>query len=917
MTTTDEKERSPPLSSIPSYLKQGVPVTPDPLSAGANAYQQPKVHTPHWNANSYFAPKPGEQNNSARRPSSPAELAKGVRTGAELLRRLSLTGLSKPDVIADDPQKQYPGLNLSGSIISASFCIPHKVAYRFGGGWSLDSRRGTSALYDNFTHLASKNTPFNHTLVGWVGEIDKPLAASSPEQLTPTPRKPSAQSSIGSHKDPSIPISQASAPIPVDGTKRTNVPNDTLVIPKADREELENLLREDGSGSVVPIWLHDESEKDGDDLKLKNQSRWRRYAEQELYTLFHYKQHAPDDGRAERKWWADYVRLNHLFAKKILSIYKPGDIVWIHDYHLLLLPHFLRQRVPDMYIGLFIHVPFPSSEYLRCLRRRKDILQGCLGATMVGFQSFSYSRHFSSCCQRILGYTADVAGVDAQGLRVFVDVFPIGIDTTAVQKAAYTNPVVEEKSAGIKAMYAGKKIIVGRDRLDSVRGVAQKLQAFEKFLERYPEWRDKVVLIQVTSPTSVEWESESEEHDIANKISDLVSRINGRFGSLSFAPVQHYPQYLSPDEYFALLRIADLALNTSVRDGMNTASLEYIVCQKDHYGPLILSEFSGTAGNLTDALHINPWDLGGVADMINRALTMPPAEKKQLHQKLYEHVTTNTVSKWSNTFVRRLLINLQSVNQNIITPELDRSKVIAQYKRTHRRLFMFDYDGTLTPIVKEPSAAIPSDRILRTVKKLAADPQNAVWIISGRDRDFLAEWMGHIPELGLSAEHGCFMRPPRSETWDNLAAALDMAWQAEAYKIFEYYCDRAQGSWIERKTIAVTWHYRKVQPELGEFMARMAKEELEKSVATKWEVEVMAGKANLEIRPRFLNKGYIVERLLNEYNQKPEFVMSAGDDMTDEGTYPFSAFFLFSKCLHILIQFSYRHVSLPDQSQAS
>ena len=717
-----DKEEPPKYTGHPALnpLNTNVPVTPGVEASGASWNTQDRTQTPSWNAGSYFSSTPGET--KSKHPDSPTDVARGARSGADLLRRLSLSGLSKPDILAVDPRQSYPNLKLSGNIISACFCIPHKLSFRFGGGWDMQTRRGMSALYDSFSHLASPNTPFNHTLVGWVGEIDSVITPDSPDILTPpkpesTSTNPSSRSSIGGSWEQSRPINQASAPIPIDGKRNgLSFPSDTMVIPKADQEELERLLLDDAGDRVVPIWLFDESEKEGDTLKLRDQSRWRKYAEHELYTLFHYKQHAPDDGRAERRWWADYVRLNHLFAKKILSIYRPGDIVWIHDYHLLLVPHILRQRISDMYIGLFIHIPFPSSEYLRCLPRRKDILIGCLGASMIGFQSFSYSRHFASCCQRILGYPADVAGVDAQGIRVFVDVFPIGIDATAVQKAAYTNPVVEEKMAAIRQLYAGKKIIVGRDRLDSVRGVSQKLQAFEMFLERYPEWRNKVVLIQVTSPTSVEWEKEDSEFAIANKVSDLVSRINGKYGSLSFAPVQHYPQYLSRDEYFALLRLSDAALNTSVRDGMNTASLEYIVCQKGHYGPLILSEFSGTAGNLTNAMHINPWDLRGVADMINHALTMSSSEKRDLHQKLYDHVTTHTVSNWSNTFIRRLLINLQSVTQAVLTPELDRAKLFAQYNNTHRRLFMFDYDGTLTPIVKEPSAAIPSDRVLSTIK---------------------------------------------------------------------------------------------------------------------------------------------------------------------------------------------------------
>ena len=178
-----------------------------------------------------------------------------------------------------------------------------------------------------------------------------------------------------------------------------------------------------------------------------------------------------------------------------------------------------------------------------------------------------------------MGFDSNAAGVDAYGAHVAVDVFPIGIDARSIQKAAFGAPDIEKTVEGIRKLYAGRKIIVGRDRLDSVRGVAQKLQAFEIFLERYPEWRDKVVLIQVTRPTSVEEEKEDPDNKIAGQITNLVSTINGRFGSLSFAPVQYYPQYLSQREYFALLRVADVGLITTVRDGMNTTSLEYIVCQ--------------------------------------------------------------------------------------------------------------------------------------------------------------------------------------------------------------------------------------------------------------------------------------------------------------------------------------------------
>lgn len=660
-------------------------------------------------------------------------------------------------------------------------------------------------------------------------------------------------------------------------------------ISKADRERLEKQLLRDRVGKVVPVWLADSMEDGTDDIVLKDQSRWRRFAEHELYTLFHYKQHEPTDGRRERKWWADYYRMNQIFADRILEVYTPGDIIWIHDYHLCLLPSLLRHRLPNIYIGFFLHIPFPSSEFMRCLSRRKEILNGVLGANMIGFQSYSYSRHFSSCCTRILGFESSSAGVDAYGAHVAVDVFPIGIDAAAVAKIAYGDPNIEAIISRIREQYAGQKIIVGRDRLDTVRGVAQKLMAFEMFLERYPSWRGKVVLIQVTSPTSIEEEKEDAGHKISNKVSDLVARINGLYGGLEYTPVFHFPQYLSRDEYFALLRVADVGLITSVRDGMNTTSLEYVVCQKDGHGPVILSEFSGTAGSLTSAIHINPWDLGGVAAAINDALTMPPAKKLNQHSKMYKHVVTNTAQLWTKNYLRRLLMNLTSFDQSQATPVLDKAQLLTQYRKAKKRLFMFDYDGTLTPIVKDPQEAIPTDRVIRTVKTLASDPRNAVWIISGRDQAFLNEWMGHISELGLSAEHGSFIRQPRSDDWENLTEKIDMSWQADVIKIFQHYTERTQGSFIERKRIALTWHFRRADPEYGAFQARECKKHLENTVAKKWDVEVMNGKANLEVRPKFVNKGEIAKRLVNEYGvgegKALEFVLCLGDDFTDEGNF--------------------------------
>jgi trehalose 6-phosphate synthase/phosphatase len=649
---------------------------------------------------------------------------------------------------------------------------------------SLNSRRGTSALFDSFTNLSSDKTPWNHTLVGWTGEI------TPAEDLTPPDTPPTTTVSRA-------PLNKNSAPIPLDGfTKPVEPPQaEGLWISREDQSRLEHQLAHDKNGRTVPVWLFDDTEgiKGTEGICVKDQARWRRFAEHELYTLFHYKQNEPTNCRGERTSWADYYKMNQKFADRILQIYRPGDIVMIHDYHLLLLPSILRQKIPHTYIAFFLHIPFPSSEFLRCLPRRKDVLEGVLGANLIGFQAYSYSRHFVSCCTRILGFPSDIAGVDAYGAKVTVGVFPIGIDAAHVERLAFDGGLIDDQAKKLRKLYEGKKIIVGRDRLDSVRGVAQKLMAFERFLEMYPEWREKVVLIQVTSPTSVEEEKEDSRNKIANKVSELVAKINGMYGSLGFSPVQHYPQYLSQQEYLALLRAADIGLITSVRDGMNTTSLEYVVCQRDSHGPLILSEFSGTAGSLRDAIHINPWDLTGVAQQINSALTMSEEKKMVMHHSLYQHVTNKNVQNWSNVILKRLLTILSSHNATISTPLLDKATLLTQYRTAKKRLFMFDYDGTLTPIVKDPAAAIPSDRVIRTLRALASDHRNAVWVISGRDQEFLGQYLGHIQELGFSAEHGSFMRHPGHSDWENLAEKFDMGWQKEVMECFQKYTEKTPG----------------------------------------------------------------------------------------------------------------------------
>lgn len=727
--------------------------------------------------------------------------------------------------LIQSPSQAAERLNLSGRVINVLSNLPHAVVHTGDQQFDIRHRRGNSALYSALSFI-KQQTEWESLVVAWTGEIE-----------TTT--------------DPA-----------------DNIPQDDVEdLTPEKMDELEGKLQAASKeyGEVHPVWLLG-----------KNQSRWREYAESIIWPILHYIQGEPTDGRQEKEWWCDYVTLNEAYAEKIISIYKPGDIIWIHDYYLFLLPQILRMKLPSAYIGVFLHSPFPSSEYFRCLPKRKELLEGVLGANLVACQSYAFARHFISSCARLLGVETAPTYISAYGIHVTVDTIPIGIDTVAVEKDAF-EPSVDEKVKALRMLYPDRKIIIGRDRLDSVRGVVQKLYAFEMFLNLYPEWIEKVVLIQVTSPAY------ANTAKTEKKISEMVAHINGKYGGLHFAPVQHFPRHIARDEYFALLRVADLGLITSVRDGMNTTSLEFVVCQKESNSPLVLSEFTGTAGTLVDAMQVNPWDSVGVAHTIHQCLQQDKSQNAAIEKKLYNTVTVNTVQNWVHRFLSRIVRNLESHDQTHMTPTLDRALLFHKYTNAQRRLFLFDYDGTLTPIVRDPAAAIPTARLHNTLLKLTSDPRNTVWIISGRDGEFLDKWLGDNKQIGFSAEHGCFIKPVGSTEWTNLAEQVDMSWQEGVKEVFNYYTERTQGSSIEYKRAALTWHYRRADPEFGAFQARECRNHLEQTVAQQYEIEVMAGKANLEVRPRKFNKGEIVKSIIEEFgDNRPEFIICLGDDATDE-----------------------------------
>lgn len=724
----------------------------------------------------------------------------------------------------------FGDLNLSGRILNAYTNIPNQIYYdEDEATWKVKPLHGNSALFSAFSVLNNDPNWENH-LIAWTGEL-----------LT------------------------------------ENI-DETFHLSEEVKTSIEHQVNEaNNTKNIHPIWL-----------LRKDQNIWRKYAENIIWPAFHYIMGLPSDGKQEQQWWYDYVKFNEAYASKVLSLYKEGDIIWVHDYYLLLLPELIKMQRPNAIVGLFLHCPFPSSEYFRALPKRQQLLDGMLGANKISFQNFSFARHFLSSCKRVLGCDTTPNSVSVYDTTILVDSSPIGIDIARINKEAF-DPAIDSKVQSIKDLYKGKKIIIGRDRLDSVRGVVQKLQAFEAFLELNPEWRDKVVLIQVSSP------GYNKVSKVELQVSELINHINGLYGTLNSVPIHHYQTRLSKEEYLALLRVADVGLITPVRDGINTTALEFVLCQQFNNSPLILSEFSGTSSVLKDAIIVNPWDSVTVARQIHEALLMTPDKKKELELKLVKDVVP--IQSWINTFIKSLLTFYQKQSNHELTPSLNRPLLLEHYNSSHRRLFLFDYDGTLTPIVTDPAAAIPSARLISILNELSKDPKNQIWIISGRDQAFLEKWLGSNNKLGLSAEHGCFMKDINS-SWVNLTETFDMSWQKYVEEIFTNYTNMTPGSNIEKKKVALTWHYRRCDPELGEFQAKKLIKELNEKIASKYDVEVMSGKANVEVRPSFVNKGEIVKRLTlskhgvpqtndssdveHPHEELPDFVLCLGDDSTDE-----------------------------------
>ncbi|HZA98773.1 MAG TPA: bifunctional alpha,alpha-trehalose-phosphate synthase (UDP-forming)/trehalose-phosphatase [Gemmatimonadales bacterium] len=591
-----------------------------------------------------------------------------------------------------------------------------------------------------------------------------------------------------------------------------------------------------------------------------------------LWPLFHY---LLDQVPLHVRDWGPYREVNQKFADVVAEHYQPGDLIWVHDYQLLLLPELLRRRLPEARIGFFLHIPFPAEELFRTLPERDRVLRGLLGANLVGFHTPAYLRHFAASLIQVLGLTVDIDRVQLSDREVRLGVFPMGVDAAAFSALAEA-PEVEAEVKALKED-GSVKLLVGVDRLDYTKGIPRRLLAYERLLESHPELRERVRLVQVAVPSRTNVEAYQEFRSV---VDGLVGRINGAFGTPRWVPVHYIYRGLSEPELVALYRAADVMLVTPLRDGMNLVAKEFVASRTDGDGVLVLSEFAGASWELPEAIQVNPYDVEAIGESYYRALSMDEEERRTRLAPLRNRVATYDVHHWASTFLHQL----ESVTlpaQETRAPAgaaAARRELSARLRESEDLLALLDYDGTLVPYTATPELARPDPTLLELLGALAARPRTEIHVVSGRARETLEHWLGDLP-IALHAEHGFWSRGVNGADWTP-AADVTGAWREAALGILRDITARTPGSLIEVKSVALAWHYRMADREAGERRANELRLHLSQLLSNQ-PVEILAGHKVVEIRPYGIHKGRILPPLPPEQLASTT-VLAMGDDRTDE-----------------------------------
>ena len=625
-----------------------------------------------------------------------------------------------------------------------------------------------------------------------------------------------------------------------------------------------------------------------------------------LWPLFHYS----IEKVAGDAWsnWKVYASVNQRFAETVAEHYRPGDLIWIHDYQLSLVPKLLRRLIPDARIGFFLHIPFPSSEVFRILPWRAQILEGMLGANVIGFHTYSYLTHFSRALLHVLHVEVQAGRLTYGEVDVRLGVFPMGIDAAEFSRLADEEGVLSEV-ASIREKGGGRKLLVGVDRLDYTKGIARRMLAIERLFELDPTLRRKVRLVQIVVPSRTKVESYQQSR---SELDEIVGRINAEFATVNSVPIHYLYRSIDPRQLTALYKAADVMLVTPLRDGMNLVAKEFVASRTDEDGVLVLSEFAGAAAELAEALHVNPYDLDSVAQVIKSALTMPQEERRARIRALRHRVRAYDSYRWAETFMDELRSSSEDGNSPIQSLS-SREKIAGLTRRLRNAsqlLLLLDYDGTLVPFASTPELAAPDPDVKKLLTALSERPGTTVHVLSGRTRETLQRWLGALP-IGLHAEHGFWSRMSPLSSWEPLNGK-PLEWKPKVIKTLEQFVSATPGSLLEEKSAGFAWHYRMADPDFGALHAGKLVLRLERELDG-LPVEILSGDKVVEIRTQGINKGIVATSIIGA-RSVPATVLAMGDDQTDEDL--FAALQEDGVAVHIGSRASRAHYRLSNTTAA-
>ncbi|XP_050376433.1 probable alpha,alpha-trehalose-phosphate synthase [UDP-forming] 9 [Argentina anserina] len=658
------------------------------------------------------------------------------------------------------------------------------------------------------------------------------------------------------------------------------------------------------------------------------------FCKQYLWPLFHYMLPMCLDhsNRFDRLLWQAYVSANKIYADKVMEVINPeNDYIWVHDYHLMILPTFLRRRFTRVKLGFFLHSPFPSSEIYRTLPVRDEILRALLNVDLIGFHTFDYARHFLSCCSRMLGLDYQskrgYIGLEYFGRTVYIKILPVGTHMGQLQ-SSINHPSSSMKAKEIQEQFKGKKLILGVDDMDIFKGISLKLLAMEQLLQQHPELRGKVVLVQIINPAR---STGKDVQEAKKETYSTTRRINEVFGFPGYEPVVLIDRNIPFHEKTAYYLLAECCIVNAVRDGMNLIPYQYIVCRQGtpnmdkaigspldspRTSTLVISEFIGCSPSLSGAIRVNPWNIEAVADALNVAITMPELEKQLRHEKHYRYVSSHDVAYWSRSFLQDLErackdhyrkrcwgigfgLHFRILSLSPSFRKLSIDHILSTYKRTSRRAIFLDYDGTIMP--ESSIVKTPSPEVISVLNNLCSDPKNTVFIVSGRGQDSLTEWFAQCDNLGIAAEHGYFIRWNKKSKWETSSLAVDLDWKRIAEPVMSLYTEATDGSFIESKESALVWHHLDADPDFGSCQAKEMLDHLENVLANE-PVVVKRGQHIVEVKPQGVTKGLVAEKVLTKMirtGKVPDFVLCIGDDRSDEDMFESISSTAYSSSQHV------------------